>query len=79
MAIGKLSKSVVAVEQRNYLEIILATTLIACKANYSVGINPSQTFLQPVLSESGQLLNNWQLKMSETNEKIINLPTTRQM
>jgi hypothetical protein len=60
MAIGKLSKSVVAVEQRNYLEIILATTLIACKANYSVGINPSQTFLQPVLSESGQLLNNWQ-------------------
>ena len=53
-------KSSIADKAQGMIEIILATILIACRLNYSVGINPSQTFLEPVLSESGALLNNWQ-------------------
>lgn len=60
MAFLRIIKSVPVAKMKDCLEIILATTLIACRVNYSVGSNPSQTFLQPVLSESGQLLNNWQ-------------------
>jgi hypothetical protein len=42
------------------VEVFFATTLILSQVGYRAGGNPTQYFLQPVLSESGILQNNWQ-------------------
>ena len=60
-------KNLIVVKFGSWLEVALATMLIASTENYSIGINPSQSFLQPVLSESGSLVNNWQSEIRPQN------------